>query len=133
MRIMKCTEQSRGNFCNLNNRVSRISAKLQNTGILNAVTCFASSILNTEFELCCNLQERLFRLQRDNYNFKGGEKNIRVYKFCFLCTNLLSILRLEINVEKTKVMRISRQPSIVRIMIDQSIRTMSNISTTRVA
>jgi hypothetical protein len=35
---------------------------------------------------------------------------------------------MEMNVEKTKVMRISRQPSPVQIMIDQSIWRMWNIS-----
>jgi hypothetical protein len=59
---MKTTGQSRGNFRTLNNRMSRISAQLQKkkTGILNAVTCFAASILNNESELCCNLQQKFF-------------------------------------------------------------------------
>jgi hypothetical protein len=40
---------------------------------------------------------------------------------------------MEMNVEKTKVMRISRQPSLVQVMIDQNNQRMWNISTIRVA
>jgi hypothetical protein len=40
---------------------------------------------------------------------------------------------MEMNVEKTKVMRISRQPSPIQIMIDKNNRRMWNISTIWVA
>ena len=40
---------------------------------------------------------------------------------------------MEMNVEKTKVLRIARQPSPIQIMIDQKHRVMWNISTVWVA
>jgi hypothetical protein len=59
MRIVKSTEQNGGNFLNLNSSVSRTAAKLQ-----KIETCFEYSILYTEFELSCKLQETFFRLKK---------------------------------------------------------------------